>query len=323
MDPSTVPPAALAWVARAAGPHATITDVRPLPGGTHAATHLLRTAGPDREMVLRRFPPGDPAAANEATVLTALDGLAGRAPRLIDADPSGAHTGRPATLITRVPGRPDIIPADRHAAATALAEALAAVHATPLAPIGPLRDGMAAAIDACAATRSAAPTAPHLLPHEHRIVGQPAVLTHYDYWSGNVLWQGDTVSGVIDWAGAARAPRGFDVSWCRLDLVLLHDHAVADTFLTAYQRAAGQPVPDIRLWDLFALTNSYDAVETWLPNYHGLGRTDLTAADLRARHTAWACHRLAEPAVRVSPPAPSTPDRDVATHGPTGASATG
>lgn len=289
----TVPAAALAWVAAAAGPHATIEQVRALVGGTHAATHLVRTTNPTRHLILRRFPPGDPAAAHEAAALTALDGLDGWAPRLIAVDPTGEHTGQPATLITRLPGRPDISPTDPHAAATRLARTLARIHATPPERLTTLRDGLSTARTEAMPHRLTAPTATALLAQEHRLAGQPPVLTHYDYWTGNVLWQGDTITGVIDWAGAARSPRGFDVSWCRLDLVLLHDHATADTFLTAYQHAAGQPVPDIHLWDLFALTNSHHTVETWLPNYHALGRTDLTATDLRTRHTAWANHCLA------------------------------
>jgi hypothetical protein len=102
------------------GPNATIERVRPLAGGTHAATHLLRIANPACDTVLRRFPSGDTAAGHEAAVLTAPDGLGGWAPRLIDVDPSGEHVGEPATLITRIAGQPDIIPVDPHAAATEL-----------------------------------------------------------------------------------------------------------------------------------------------------------------------------------------------------------
>lgn len=125
----------------------------------------------------------------------------------------------------------------------------------------------------------------------HRLAAAEPVLTHFDFWSGNVLWQDATLTGVIDWSGASLAPRGFDVGWCRLDLVLLHDPATAEVFTDAYQEAAGQIVEDLALWDMFALTNSQHAVETWLPNYHDLGRTDLTANDLRTRHTSWAEER--------------------------------
>ncbi|MQY10011.1 hypothetical protein SRB5_01150 [Streptomyces sp. RB5] len=140
-----------------------------------------------------------------------------------------------------------------------------------------------------AATRSDtdAPAAAIMATHGPLLAEEPRVLTHYDFWSGNVLWQDDQLTGIVDWSGASLAPRGFDVSWCRLDLVLLHGPFAAEAFLSAYEEASGMPVPSMALWDLFALTNSHRSVETWLPNYHDLGRTDLTTAELRRRHTAW------------------------------------
>ena len=35
-------------------------------------------------------------------------------------------------------------------------------------------------------------------------------------------------------------------------------------------------------------------VETWVPNYRDLGRTDLTATELRNRHASWTEHLLAK-----------------------------
>lgn len=78
------------------------------------------------------------------------------------------------------------------------------------------------------------------------------------------------------------------MGWCRLDLVLLHGADTADTFLKAYEAAAGQPIANLVLWDLYTLRSSHQTVETWVPNYRDLGRTDLTADVLRARHTYWA-----------------------------------
>ncbi|MEH1165268.1 aminoglycoside phosphotransferase family protein [Micromonospora sp. CPCC 205539] len=286
---SPPPPAALVWAAEAAGPAAIARTVRRLAGGTHAATHLLRTERPAVEMVLRRFPSGDNTPALEAQVLAVLDGLDGWAPRLVDVDPDGRRFGDPAILITRLPGRADITSVAPETAAAQLGGALARIHAAPVTQIHALRDGMLAA----AKLGPAGPAAPIVAAQGYRLAGQESVLTHYDYWSGNVLWQGGAITGIVDWAGASRAPRGFDVSWCRLDLVLLHGPIVANVFLSAYQEAAGEAVPDMPLWDLFALSNSHRAVETWLPNYHDLDRTDLTAADLRDRHTAWTTECLA------------------------------
>lgn len=283
---SQPPSAALAWASEVAGPGACARTVRRLAGGTHAATHLLQTTQPPLEMVLRRFPPGDDAAAREAGVLTALDGLDGWAPRLLDADPGGRRFGEPATLITALPGSADVLPASPDKAAAQLGAVLARIHAVPAARLTGLGDGMAAAASSGWAG-DAGPAAPVLAAHGHRLAAQSPVLTHHDYWSGNVLWQEGVITGIVDWTGAALAPRGFDVSWCRLDLVLLHGPAAAEVFLAAYEDAAGQPVPGVVLWDLFALASSYGTVEAWQPNYHDLGRTDLTAAALREGHSRW------------------------------------
>jgi aminoglycoside phosphotransferase (APT) family kinase protein len=245
---------ALSWAAEVT--RQPVRVVRPLLGGTHAVTLLLEADG--QEMVLRQYPPGDDAPAREATVLEALDGLGGWAPKLLAADPAQG-----LILITRLPGTADIMPSDPDHAAAELAHGLARIHATPPPP--GLRDGIKALNPA----------------------GTERVLTHFDYWSGNVLWDGPNLTGIVDWSGASRAPRGLDVGWCRLDLVLLHGTAVADVFLAAYERAAATSIRDMRLWDLFALNSSRDRIETWEPNYTSLGRTDLTGAELRARHTRW------------------------------------
>ncbi|MFG2818438.1 phosphotransferase family protein [Kitasatospora sp. NPDC048365] len=284
--------AALAWAAEAVGGRpGSASTVRRLAGGAHAATHLLRIGAAD--LVLRRFPAGDAAAVQEALVLRGLDGLDGWAPRLVAADPDGSRTGSPAVLISRLRGRADITPRDPHAAAALLGAALARVHAVPLSRLPALRDAMAAPNTAQRPAPDAGPAGPPVAAGRHRLAAQPPVLTHFDFWTGNVLWTGPELTGVVDWSGACRAPRGFDVSWCRLDLAVLHGPDVAGSFLAAYQRAAGTTVADLALWDLFALANSHRSVETWLPNYHDLGRIDLTTADLRARHTAWTTHRLA------------------------------
>jgi aminoglycoside phosphotransferase (APT) family kinase protein len=248
---------ALAWAADATGVSG-VHVVRELLGGTHAVTHLLASSSPPGEMVLRRYPPGDRAVEREVKVLSELDGLDGWAPRLLAADPTGRRFGEPAILITRLPGHADIRPVDPHVAARELGRALARVHAVPPSTAG-------------------------------------NVLTHHDYWSGNVLWEGPVLTGIVDWSGATRAPRGADLGWCRLDLYLLHDSPTADVFLAAYEEAAKVTVPDILRWDRFALAASARTVETWEPNYRSLGRLDLTAAKLRARHTQWATGRSLPP----------------------------
>ncbi|MBO0788394.1 MAG: aminoglycoside phosphotransferase family protein, partial [Actinobacteria bacterium] len=212
----------------------------------------------------------------------------GLAPRLLaSALDDGSHEGS-WVLISRLPGAADITPALPAAAAAQLGQALARIHATPRHR----RAGLRSVLDRPGESTSG-PAASAVAARWDLLAGAPAVLTHHDFWSGNVVWNGGILTGVVDWTGAGTGPRGFDVGWCRLDLYLLHGEQVADTFLDSYQAASGSRLASPLLADLWAVARSHDQVETWMPNYRDLGRADLTASELRSRHTAWTEHLLA------------------------------
>jgi aminoglycoside phosphotransferase (APT) family kinase protein len=278
-----------------AGPAATVQEICPLAGGTHARSYLIRTANPEREFVLREFPPGDEAARSEERVLGALAGLDGLAPRLLASGTGGAASEGSWTLISRLPGVADITSGQASVSAGQLGETLARIHATERHRFAGFQSvferpgGSLAAVTGPAADVTAASW--------ELFVGAPAVLTHYDFWSGNTVWSGGVLTGVVDWSGAAVGPRGYDVAWCRLDLYLLHDEYVADRFLDSYQAGSESGLTDPLLWDLWAAARSHDHVESWVPNYRDLGRADLTARELRKRHAAWTQYLL-EHAVR-------------------------
>ncbi len=267
-----------------------MSSARPLAGGTHASTYLVQMVNPERDLVLREFPAGDDAARREAHVLGALDGLDGLAPRLLASYVGGPSSERPAVLISRLPGRADINPADPHRWAAELGRALARVHAADLERL----TGFESVFERPGGSqaRLTGPAATPVTTAWERLVSAPTVLTHYDFWSGNVLWQGDELSGVVDWSGAARGPPGFDLGWCRMDLFLLYDEQIADDFVSSYEAASGTAVSEGVLWDLWAVARSNEAVEDWVGNYRGLGRPGLTATELRSRHTAWTEHLL-------------------------------
>jgi Ser/Thr protein kinase RdoA (MazF antagonist) len=269
------------------GSSSTIRSVVRLKGGQHAATWRVDT--PAGSVVVREFPAGDAAAAHEAQVLRLLDGLGGLAPVLLGSDLAGRWSPSPTLLISCLDGTADITPSDPHAWARELGRALARVHAVPSEQISALpsvfsRNGEAS-------ERLEGPAAEWIRSSWPQLTGSPEVLTHSDYWSGNVVWRHDAVTGIVDWSGGCRAPRGYDVGWCRLDLYLLYDDSVADVFLAAYQDGIGHPLSDIALWDAWALARSHAIVDTWTPNYEPLGRPDLDEHELRRRHEEWT-HRL-------------------------------
>jgi aminoglycoside phosphotransferase (APT) family kinase protein len=264
-------PGALEEVQRLAGASAVIRSVVRLEGGQHADTWKVDTANPELTVVVRQFPAGDSAGAREQQVLHALDGLGGLAPvALGDAGPR-------TSLISWLDGRADITPTDPERWAAQLGHALVAVHAVGV-------DRVAALPSVFDRSRElAGPLATRVRSRWSEITASGAVLTHNDYWSGNVVWRDGTLTGIVDWSGAARGPRGYDVGWCRLDLVLLFDERIADVFLEAYEH----PIDDVALWDGWAAARSHNTVESWVPNYAPLGRTDLTQEELRRRHARW------------------------------------
>lgn len=254
--------------------------VATLPGGEHARTSVI-TDGTD-EYVARRFPIGDNAVDHEVGVLGLVQGLGSLVPQLVGAD-GGTATSAPLIVTTRVPGHPPLPGLPPTALAQQMGTVLARIHGLNGAGL------RRAPVSAPSGTGRFAATA------RARFGSLPSgdrVLTHYDFWCGNTLWVGDRLSGVIDWSGARHAPRGQDLAWCRLDLILMGHVEASDVFLDAYEQAAGASVWNIAEWDFQAVAQAEDDVETWRPNYAGIGLTSLTAARLRERLTEWGDSRL-------------------------------
>jgi aminoglycoside phosphotransferase (APT) family kinase protein len=281
---------ALEEVRRLAGSSAAIQSVIRLEGGQHADTWRVDTANPELTVVVRQFPTADSAGAHEQRVLRTLDGLGGLAPVLLGGDLDGRWSGYPTSLLSWLDGQADITPSDPEKWAIQLGHALATVHAIP----GDRLAGLPSVFDRSGGSQEVldGPLETVIRSRWTQITASPVVLTHDDYWSGNVVWREDTLTGIVDWSGGARGPRGCDVGWCRLDLVLLLEERIADVFLAAYEGAIGCTIDDIALWDGWAVARSHEAVETWAPNYAPLGRADLDGEELRQRHSQWTARLL-------------------------------
>ena len=283
-SPSAV---ALDQVRGLAGPSAAIASIEALKGGQHAATWKVATTSPELRVVVREIPVGDSAAECETRVLQVLDGLSGLAPVLLGSDLDGDWSERPTTLISWLDGEAEIPPTDPDAWATQLARTLALMHTLPREELSAL-PGL---LDQRGGSRRCwpAPSSPRgvRLGSDRGLPGGPHARR---LLVGNVIWRDGMLSGVVDWSGATRGPRGFDVAWCRLDLYLLFDQRLADLFLAANQDAAGQTFVDIAMWDAWALARSHGFVESWVANYlpSGSRRPRRGPAILRRRHSEWA-----------------------------------
>jgi aminoglycoside phosphotransferase (APT) family kinase protein len=251
-----LPDRARIW-AEAYAPH-TVVGVMAVGGGITDTKWVLSLAEGD-PVVIRWSDPqvwgatGREHVRREALACRALAASELPVPRLLATDLDGTTAGGPANLMTWRPGR---VRLDRlqPAAITALAKLAVAVHRQPVpgerrpptvsfrGPIEPEVPGWARwpglwrqAIDVWAA--GPPPTAYGFL--------------HRDFHLGNTLWQGDRVTGLIDWAETSWGPPDLDVAHACSDFAMLHTTADAETFRAAYVRQGGrldQDADGARFW---------------------------------------------------------------------------
>lgn len=207
-------------------------------------------------------------------------------PRLIASDPEGT-TGAYLSLTSWRPGRVRLHPL-RPSAIDQLAAAAAVVHQTAVrtdrrppayASWGPAepevpRWTLRPALWARALEEIRGP-APEL----------PDVLVHRDFHPGNVLWQGDTLTGLIDWTETSWGPAEIDVAHACTNFALLHDLDSAAAFRQAYGRHVRGPVAEPEAARYWGLRDLVDFLPDPVPELAALiaQRPDLTPELVRHR----------------------------------------
>ena len=296
-----------AWVERHSG--SPVVDLAPITGGGITNTKwLVRLAAGDR-LVLRwadRGVWGDTGREHVrresmACRLLADSGLPVQ--RLLAEDPDGSGTGGPAALLSWLPGRTRYDPLGP-AAIDALAAVAVALHrqrvpggrppvfvfrgpAEPQVPDWSARPALwRAAIDRFRAGAAVDPFRAGAAVDPFR-AGAPAttsVLIHRDLHLGNVLWQGETVTGVVDWAEVSWGPADLDVAHACSDFAMLHDLDGAAAFRAAYVRLGGALEPDpgaAAFWQLADIIGFLPDPAHILPAVSA-SRPDLTADRIRS-----------------------------------------
>jgi aminoglycoside phosphotransferase (APT) family kinase protein len=275
------PRSTLDWVAAQFGAGARVSGLVRLRNSWAAAVHALDVEdrrGARHELVLRRwvrtdFPPDEGVVENEAATLNLLASAPGLVtPRLVAFDAEGASADVPALVMTRLPGRDELAPADIDAHVDGLVAALHAIHAVPVPRrsfLGEYRPWGLDQVDEPPPWTDR----PDVWRRAFEIARRPVpayvpVLCHRDFHPGNVLWHDGRVSGVVDWTHTCRGPAAADVAHCRANLTLLFGLDVADDFAQRYG-----PVDDLAWFDI-ATEAGWGELETW--RWHDAGRTDIT-----------------------------------------------
>ncbi len=291
--PDVEPPdaATLAWAARRLASEAA-TVVQRLGGGLDAATHLLR-AGDGSEAVLRRAvgPDGDRRVEQfrrERDILTLLQHTGLPVARLLGADVDAVQTDGPALLTSCLPGRLTYPPEPTDAFVSGVATAAGMVHSQSVPDVvWPWHDGAANLSRRVQAGRG--PGWARL--REIGIPSGPLTFVHGDLWPGNLLFQSDRLTGIVDWGDAGVGHPGLEVGYLAADLrVATGSQHVHEAAIDAYEKARG-PLPNRAWWEVAGYLRFPRDPSDWLAAWTEAG-LPLSAADVRTRHAAGLAHAL-------------------------------
>lgn len=193
-----------------------------------------------------KFSSSASAVNSEWSALRALLPASVTTPEPIAVDAAGKWFGRPALLMSRLPGTAlsDVSPPP---ILRQFAAAIAAIHACTGEGLPQARPRWEAGV----------PSRPS--PFEERVwqnlrelasqAGPRTALTHGDLNFTNVLWQDGHLQGVIDWADGAHGWPGADLARCRWYLTVGGAPHAADELLAAYEALSGKPVAAMALHD--------------------------------------------------------------------------
>jgi streptomycin 6-kinase len=277
--------AAVEAALRSVWPHVSVRSLAPLEGGRSGVTLLAELTGaPEGSVVIKAAPEGR-APVGRHDVLRQARAL--RAVASIDGVvvPSVLATGTAPTdfvVMTRASGEavePVLDAAEVHlpaplvaARAIAAARLLAVLHH---APVPDQADGgqepvaeLSSEVQRWLATAEAAD--PEILVgglHLARLLekalpndGVPAVLVHGDYRLGNIVFDGERATGLIDWEIWGRTHPGVDLGWflvfCDASLfpgigAPVEGLPTADELLELYWGAGGSRFADVAWFEAF------------------------------------------------------------------------
>lgn len=208
-------------------------------------------------------------------------------PRFVAADPDARHTGDFLNLSTWLPGRVRLGTLSAPAI-DELARVAAIIHATAVTV-----DQRPPPYAFWAPANLQVPTwseRPALWEQAIALFGAgppdtPSGLVHHDFHPGNVLWDGDRITGVIDWAETSWGPADLDVVHSVTNIALLQDAASAQTFVTAYEQHGGQVDRRSAARRFWVVSDLLGFLPDPVPIVRALvrARPDLTAVVLRHR----------------------------------------
>jgi len=264
-------------------PGSSLQRVELLPGSFSNHTHLVEARLPDGETlkcVVRRYQIfGDydrgEKARREFKTLELINDNGIPSPEPLLLDDTGGLLGVPGIVTRLVPGALVLdAPPEPLIWARKLAVMLAKIHTIPLeeASSSFLLDANTEATwflqhDSAPAYMQGFPGRINLWQalRDRYVSLRPVTpaLIHIDYWEGNILWDEDEISAVLDWEEAARGDPVIDVAYARMNMFLMGLPVAVDEFLRAYEIESGHKAENLGFWEMAAAVRPMSGLANW------------------------------------------------------------
>ncbi len=248
---------------------------------THRVDIELRD-GSSKRVVLRRYNPENyedghdkPSCEFHALKLLQRQGIPAPPPLLLDE--TGELLGLPGIVTGFVEGAPIELPAEAKRwgeLAEPTARMLARIHQTPVTEADKrflmddnvevawfIKDGLIP--DYMRADRDGEMVWHLVNERWGRWTPVESRFAHTDYWAGNILWQGDQISAVVDWEEAGYGHPAADLAYARMGYFIEGVPQAAATFLRVYEDEAGWTLTDLALFELAASARPMTDPEDW------------------------------------------------------------
>lgn len=233
---------ALEWAGSALG--APVVSWQPMSGGLTSTMLALRDAsGAESVLRLMTHEPwrtyGAELTTREHLAQNVLAGTAVPAPTSLGLDADGLAADVGAHLMSRLPGEP--LTAVDDLALQAMAEMLATIHA--VRPGSPFRTFQSWAWEAKWVVPGWTRHPDSWRRAFELLAGPPPAyeptFLHRDFGHRNLLWQGGTITGVVDWVETSTGPAGLDAAHAATNLAVAFGAEPADDFLARWAATSG------------------------------------------------------------------------------------
>ncbi len=102
---------------------------------------------------------------------------------------------------------------------------------------------------------------------EHGRPQGDTVFVHGDAWAGNLMWNGDTCTALIDWKTAGAGDPGVDLGELRKQMALQYGPAAPAYVLDGWQRESGRRATNVAYWDAVAALQTSADLDDWEPGF--------------------------------------------------------